>query len=304
MTDRRDAGGVVTVAGLRVASMVASRLPSALVSGLAGLLSSPSLIVQRARREMVARHLRRAEPLLRDQSLRHATADAFQSSARYYLEMLRIATRTREEIERGFTVEGLRHIEEAHAAGRGTILALPHLGGWEWAGRWLAGRGFQVCAVAEALENAPLFRWFTELRAAIGIEVIPLDDAAASRVGSALRANRVVCLLCDRDIPREGRRSGVDVTFFGERTTVPSGPALFALRTGARLLPVATYFTSQPDGHHAVVRPPIDASRLGSLREDVGRTTQALIVEVEGLIRRAPSQWHLFQPNWPSDRGY
>jgi lauroyl/myristoyl acyltransferase len=23
---------------------------------------------------------------------------------------------------------------------------------------------------------------------------------------------------------------------------------------------------------------------------------------LEGLIRLAPEQWHLFQPNWPSDR--
>jgi KDO2-lipid IV(A) lauroyltransferase len=22
------------------------------------------------------------------------------------------------------------------------------------------------------------------------------------------------------------------------------------------------------------------------------------------LIRRAPEQWHVFQPNWPSDPGY
>jgi len=26
--------------------------------------------------------------------------------------------------------------------------------------------------------------------------------------------------------------------------------------------------------------------------------------ELEFLIRRAPDQWHLFQPNWPSDPGY
>ena len=26
--------------------------------------------------------------------------------------------------------------------------------------------------------------------------------------------------------------------------------------------------------------------------------------ELELLIRRAPSQWHMFQPNWPSDPGY
>ncbi|HLM29151.1 MAG TPA: hypothetical protein VK360_04445, partial [Acidimicrobiales bacterium] len=56
------------------------------------------------------------------------------------------------------------------------------------------------------------------------------------------------------------------------------------------------------DGHHAVVRPPIPVDRQGSFREDVTRVTQAIADELEALIRRAPEQWHLLQPNWPSDR--
>ncbi|MTA40097.1 MAG: hypothetical protein F2560_03555 [Actinobacteria bacterium] len=32
--------------------------------------------------------------------------------------------------------------------------------------------------------------------------------------------------------------------------------------------------------------------------------TQAIAHELEELIRRAPEQWHMFQPNWPSDPGY
>ena len=44
--------------------------------------------------------------------------------------------------------------------------------------------------------------------------------------------------------------------------------------------------------------------KVGGLREQVAAGTQALAIELEGLIRRAPEQWHLFQPNWPSDPGY
>jgi lauroyl/myristoyl acyltransferase len=29
--------------------------------------------------------------------------------------------------------------------------------------------------------------------------------------------------------------------------------------------------------------------------------TQALAKELEALILEAPAQWHLLQPNWPSD---
>jgi KDO2-lipid IV(A) lauroyltransferase len=42
-------------------------------------------------------------------------------------------------------------------------------------------------------------------------------------------------------------------------------------------------------------------AREGRLREDVSRITQDLAHALEELIRRAPDQWHLLQPNWPSD---
>jgi KDO2-lipid IV(A) lauroyltransferase len=92
----------------------------------------------------------------------------------------------------------------------------------------------------------------------------------------------------------------VEVDFFGEKTTLPGGPAVCALRAGAPLLPTAVYFCG--DGHHAVVRPPLPAERLGRLGDDAARLTQALAYALEDLIRAAPEQWHLFQPNWPSDR--
>jgi KDO2-lipid IV(A) lauroyltransferase len=67
------------------------------------------------------------------------------------------------------------------------------------------------------------------------------------------------------------------------------------------LLPTAVYFRAGRD-HLGVVRPPVEVQRLGRLREDIARITQALANELEALIRVAPEQWHLLQPNWPSDR--
>jgi KDO2-lipid IV(A) lauroyltransferase len=70
------------------------------------------------------------------------------------------------------------------------------------------------------------------------------------------------------------------------------------------IVPAGTYFTRQVNGHHSLVRPWVPTDRQGSLRDDVARITQAITRELEYLIRRAPDQWHMFQPNWPSDPGY
>ena len=194
-------------------------------------------------------------------------------------------------------IEGFEHIEAGLERGKGVIVALPHLGGWEWAGAAMALRGHRLLAVVEKIEPPELLAWFAEQRAAIGIDVVALGPDVSTTVLKALRDNRIVCLLCDRDI--EG--DGVEVEFFGERTTLPGGPATLALRTGATLVPAAVYFRSGRD-HEGVVRPPIPVERVGRLREDIARITQALAYELEQLIRVAPEQWHLLQPNWPSDR--
>ena len=66
---------------------------------------------------------------------------------------------------------------------------------------------------------------------------------------------------------------------------MPAGPATLSLRTGAPILPCAVYFTPRRESHHAVIRPALPVERIGSLRDDVERVTQALAHELEVLIR-------------------
>ena len=173
---------------------------------------------------------------------------------------------------------------------------MPHLGSWEWSAFWLTRvRHVPVTAVVERIEPPALFDWFVEFRNGIGMEIVPLGADAGRTIVAAVRKLHVIALLCDRDIGR----SGAEVTFLGEKTTLPSGPAVLALRTGAPLLPTACY--DQGRNHHGVICPPIPVERQGSFRQDVARITQAIADALEGLIRRAPEQWHLLQPNWPSD---
>jgi KDO2-lipid IV(A) lauroyltransferase len=159
----------------------------------------------------------------------------------------------------------------------------------------LADIGWPMTAVAERLEPPALFDWFAAKRVQMGIGVVPLDDAAGGAVAKVLRAGGVVGLLCDRDI----QHNGLDVELFGEQTTMPAGPALLALRTGATLLCAAVYSGPGRD-HHVVVTPPIDTERLASIRDDVARVTSAVASELGWLIRRAPEQWHVLQSNWPA----
>jgi phosphatidylinositol dimannoside acyltransferase len=297
---RERVSGALTVAGFRTGSLMARAIPGFVANNVGNPIAFGANVSNRERRATIERHLRRVNPTWSSWRLRSAVQEAFQSYTRYWVESLRLPGLGKRTVANGLEVAGYSYVTEALEQGKGVILALPHLGGWEWAGRWLTDRGHKVTVVVEKIEPPELFEWFADLRSKLGMKIVPLGPDAGKAILRALNENEIVCLLSDRDIGG----GGVEVEFFGERTRLPGGPATLGLRTGAPILPVAVYFTHQANGHLGVVRPPVPADRRGKLREDVARVTQSLAHELEYLIRRAPEQWHLFQPNWPSDPGY
>ena len=234
---------------------------------------------------------------LQGAELERAVSAVFDNYGRYWHELFRLQDQTAETIEAHFECEGFEHVEAAHRAGRGTIIALPHLGNYDYAGAWLATRGYPPVVVAEPVEPPDLFNWFAETRRRLGMDVVALGPEAAGAVMRALRANRVVCLVCDRDLAGDG----VAVEFFGECTTLPAGPggarpadrggapARRHLSAAARRAPRAHPRSARHDPHRLLPRRP---------RACHAPTSRA---DFEELIAAAPEQWLLMQPNWPSD---
>ena len=247
------------------------------------------------RRTMARRHMERV--MENGADAERASREIMRSYGRYFAEALWARARRVPGMLADTEVVGLEHVLNARDAGTGMIYALPHMGNWEAAAPVAISHGVPVVAVAEVLPNKRITDWFTEMRAEFGIEIVLATGRieVMRNLERAIAENKAVALLSDRDL--KGR--GVEVEFFGERTTMPPGPATLALRTGAPLLPVGCYF--QDGGYKVVVRPPLPPPGEGTKTERVAALTQALARQLEGLIRAAPQQWHLVVPNWPSD---
>jgi lauroyl/myristoyl acyltransferase len=278
---------------------VLAALPEPVALGVANRVGDVLYRVRGDQRRMVTNNLRRvvggdeSDAAVLDRWARRS----FRTYARYWVEGARLPSMSSVEVEGRIFVQGLEHLQEGMAAGRGVVLVLPHIGSWEFGGAFLATQGMPMTSVAERIEPPALFDHFVEQRAAMGLTIVPLDGSSGSAVNRALRAGTMVGLLGDRDLAG----NGIEVEFFGETTTMPAGPATLALRSGAVLTTAAVYTGPGPD-HHAVVDAPLDTTRRGTLREDVARLTQELATRLEVLIRRAPDQWHVLQPLWLSDR--
>ena len=255
---------------------------------------------------MNERHLRRVlasecpDGVVPDQALvRRWSRRSFAEYGRYWVDGARLPYTEPDEVvaRMRFEHDGEQMVRDAMAQGRGLIMALPHVGSWEWGGAWLALEGMPMTAVVERVESERLFEWFVAQRAEMGLTAVPLGDGSSAVILKTLKAGGLVGLVSDRDLVG----NGIEVEFFGERTTLPGGAATLALRTGAVLLPVIVY-SGPGSWHTGVVYPPLDTARSGSLRTDVQRLTQELAICFERAILRRPEQWHLYQPNWPSDR--
>ena len=222
----------------------------------------------------------------------------FVSYGRYWAEVFWVRPRRKEQIVAGCKVVNEEIVHEAKALGKGVVLALPHMGNWESAGAKAEEIGIPVLAAAEGLSNEKIVDWFVKVRADLGIETVVTGrgNRVTALLAKRLKEGGVIALVSDRDVT--GR--GVDVEFFGEMTKMPPGPVALADRTGAALLPVACYFIPG-GGHEFVVSPPLEIPSLVDRDERIQAGTQAFALVLEGLIREAPQDWHLFVPNWPSD---
>jgi KDO2-lipid IV(A) lauroyltransferase len=285
----------------RAGTWAAGALPVSVVSlvgqsvgGLVGRLPDYD-----GKRSVVASHMARVlgRPLARSEQ-RRMVADVFANYGRYWAESLRLPSLSTAEVVAGVVTIGQEHLEAALAEGRGVILAPPHLGGWEWGAMYLIRSGLPVTVAVEPLQPPQLFEWFTGFRERLGMQVVPVGPRAAASILRALKDNHIVCLLADRLV---GGAAGVEVEFFGQPVMMPSGPVALAARSGAPLMAAAIYFEKKANSHTIVFRPPIELPARTRIRELLPTGAQALAAELEVLVRRAPTQWHLVQPNWPGD---
>ncbi|MEY9850156.1 phosphatidylinositol mannoside acyltransferase [Streptacidiphilus sp. MAP5-3] len=243
-------------------------------------------------------NLRRVHPELDDAAIRALSREGMRSYLRYWCESFRMPVWNRERITASFEPEHIERLDDTLAAGRGVVLALPHMGNWDLAGAWVVVRGYPFSTVAERLKPEKLFDTFVAYREGLGMEVLPLTGGSntLATLAKRLRAGKLVCLVGDRDLSA----SGVEVDFMGEKTRMPAGPAALAQQTGAALLPVTLWY-DDTKVMKGCVHEEIQVPEQGSRREKTAAMTQAMAdVWAEG-VRAHTKDWHMLQRFWLAD---
>lgn len=243
-------------------------------------------------------NLARVVPDAGPERLAELSRAGMRSYLRYWMESFRLPAWSERRIKDGFEPEGLHHLTDGLAAGKGVILALPHLGNWDLAGAWVTRNlGVPFTTVAERLKPETLYDRFVAYREGLGMEVLPHTGGSAfGTLARRLRAGGLVCLVADRDLSA----SGVEVKFFGDTARMPAGPAILAQQTGALLLPVTLWFDATPV-MKGRVHPPVEVPETGTRAEKTSLMTQALADAFAEGIADHPEDWHMLQRLWLAD---
>src|SRR5271165_202456 len=211
------------------------------------------------------------------------------------------------EHERVLLISGPRSNTSRPAAGWSS--PCPHMGNYDLAGAWVIAKGAgSVTAVAERVKPESVYGRFVAFREGLGVEVLPASGGTSSAFGvlaQRLRAGKLVCLVCDRDVTG----TGMEVEFFGEKARMMGGPAALAVQTGAALMPVILCFEGDHWGAHVHAEIPVPAE--GDSKQKTAAMMQQVARLFEAGIRAHPQDWHSCgasspptstPPGWPPPR--
>ena len=225
------------------------------------------------------------EPLVRE---------TFRQGMKYYYDTFRIPALMDADLDNLIDLEGWPNVERALEAGKGVVIFTGHFGSPALVAQIVVVRGHHITSVVEPVKPARLFDLINGIRGSGRVTFLPLGPDSFRDLAEVLRQNGIVGIVGDRDI----LGTGVRVKLFGVETTLPGGPVMLCLRTGAALIPAFT-FRKGNGRFGARVGEPVALDITGGLRESVSVNTQKLAGLLEDVIAKSPEQWIVFEPIWP-----
>jgi len=247
----------------------------------------------RKRRDLVKQHLGRVfgneyEP----DALHKLARNVYRQLGRLATEHARLLAAETTDIRDRITVIGDDHIAQARRQGKGVILVTGHFGYWELLGASVAALGYPMAVVAKDQHNPAVNALIIKGREKLGMKVISMA-AATHAIMRTLRRNECVGLLMDQD----AGPGGTFVDFLGLEASTYQGPALFALRSGAPIIPC--FIIREGAEHHRIVfESPIEAVPTGDEIADIQRYTQTYTAVLERYVRMYPDHWFWVHRRW------
>jgi KDO2-lipid IV(A) lauroyltransferase len=265
-----------------------------------GLLAVAYVILQRMRRAAMGTLSIAFGKEKSQAELEKICKDCFYNAGRGAIEIGAFMVRPN-LIKETFSFEGKsrENLDAAMKEGRGVIGISAHFGNFPLMLLYLAQMGYPTNAIIRPSRDEIIERDFQAARSRLGLKTVHSypREACVSQSLKALRDKELLVVLLDQNT---GSKSGVYVDFFGQKAGTATGPIIFAMRTGAPLLPIFTLRVGDSDRHTVVIEKHFYLEQKATDEETIQYNVQKLTNIIEGYVRKYPTEWGWMHRRWKS----
>lgn len=278
---------------LKLASKILCKLPYSAIVNMSKTVSPVYSFFAKKQKKRAIKHVMKAFTVSEVEA-RRIIDKSFDYIAQNILEVFYMPRLFDQKfIDEYIEVRGLEHMQQATDEDKGVIVLTAHIGNWEWMGAALASFGYPTTAIVKKQPNEQFTRFINEYRQMVGIDVFARDGADIIKAARAMKRKKILGFLADQD----GGPKGMPIPFLGHMSSAVMGPAVFAKRFKAPVLPVFT--THKPGGGHIVhILPLFHYEATGNEEVDMYRLTDKCTKLTEDFIKEYPAEWLWFQHRW------
>jgi Kdo2-lipid IVA lauroyltransferase/acyltransferase len=270
---------------LKILFHLFARLPLRVAHALGAALGSLLLVIPNRRVRTARTNVALCFPELGERARAALVRRSVREYAKTFTELGALWTRDRAASERLIRgCEGEEHVHAAMAAGKGLILAIPHLGSWELVGLY----GSMHFPMTSLFRTPPMTEMGVIMRRGrerFGARLVAGDSAGIRALYKALERGELVAILPDQ-VPGSGAGS-VFAPFFGHPASTMVLLARLAAKTGATVL--FTY--AERLAHGAGYRLHFLPAPTAIAGTDMALAATAINAMVERCVRALPQQY-------------
>lgn len=249
------------------------------------------LLIRKQRERAVAQMMPALE--ISESEARRLVKESFVNLARNVLDIFYMPNLNEENLSQYIEIDHLERMKAALDEDNGVVVLTGHIGTWEWLSAAFTLNGLPVTAIAKLQPNAEYSRVLDDLRKTIRVEIFNRGTNELRAAGRALKDGKILGFLADQD----AGPGGAFIKFLGKVASTPLGPAVFARRFNAPVVPA--FILRKENGRHLVkIGEPMHFEDTGDTDADLLRFTEKMTKILENVIRENPTQWLWFQKRW------